>query len=169
MRVGRQVELLIAAYKTYRSKEKDDVIRLTTMVKQVCFSFWLCFDTLSWVQAIGLIEVDTETKKTTTERGNKLWLAGLVASILGSFHKLSLTQGTSPVNLIAVRITMEEKAIAQAVKKGDVDEDAEKAVKSLVKEQKAIGVTLAHDAADILVPLLLLEMLPEIFPKSLVC
>jgi hypothetical protein len=35
-------------------------------------------------------------------------------------------------------------------------------------EQKAVGVLMAHDVADTLVPLLLLDLLPEAFPKSLV-
>jgi hypothetical protein len=90
------------------------------MAKQLPFRF----DTISWFQAIGLYKVEPETAKTTNQRGNKLWLAGLIAGILGHVHSLSIKQ---------MRITMERKAIVQATNKGDVDEDAEKVVKSLIR------------------------------------
>jgi hypothetical protein len=79
MRIGRQIELLLACYKTYKGKGKDDVINLTTMAKQGFFSLWLGFDTLSWIQAIGLVKVEPEDKKTTSNRAYKFWLAGLTA------------------------------------------------------------------------------------------
>lgn len=125
MRIGRQIELLLGAYKTSKSGVKDDVVRMTTMVKQLSFAGWLTFDTISWCQAIGLIVPESdEAKQLTSDRANKLWLAGLTVSILGGMHKLQTVQ---------TRISMEEKAVSMAKSSGKVDQASEENVKKLCR------------------------------------
>ncbi|KAJ3411165.1 Peroxisomal membrane protein PMP27 [Chytridiales sp. JEL 0842] len=136
MRVGRQIEFYRNAVKAMNLK--DDVVRVTSILKSVFMSLWLAMDTLQWVHLVGLYKF--ESIKTINSRSLKFWLAALVVSFIGDIHKLRLN---------GLRVLAEQKALAASKGK---DESAKKALAALTAERTKLMLATVQDGMDMVLP-----------------
>ncbi|KAJ3329128.1 Peroxisomal membrane protein PMP27 [Blyttiomyces sp. JEL0837] len=139
MRAGRQLEFYRAMEKSLNVK--DDVVRITTLVKNFCLALWLAHDTFQWAHNAGVVKLTTI--KEIGQRAFKFWLVALVASFIGDLHKLRLN---------AMRVGIETKAVKAAALKKEKDESAEKTLKALKSERSKIILATVQDGLDILIP-----------------
>lgn len=109
MRIFRQLEFYKSAQKA--SKIEDDVVRMTTIVKNAGLGLWGLHDTIGWLHSAKLINLSDP--KTNAKRGFKYWVLALVASLLNNLHKLRLN---------SIQTLMEQKYYNASVKKSDKGE-----------------------------------------------
>ncbi|TPX67943.1 hypothetical protein SpCBS45565_g03493 [Spizellomyces sp. 'palustris'] len=139
MRVGRQIEFVRNIQKAQTLR--DDVSRVTLIVKNAFLALWLFHDTCQWANTAGVVKF--ENIKDLSRRGMKCWLIALIASFLGDLHKLRLN---------SQRIQHESKVLKASQAKGLPDETAVKALKSLQIERTKIRMATLQDSLDILIP-----------------
>ncbi|KAJ3062137.1 Peroxisomal membrane protein PMP27, partial [Quaeritorhiza haematococci] len=146
MRAGRQIEF---ARNIQKSRTiKDPIVAYTVIGKNVGLALWLLFDTLSWMQSVGVTKFTKPQIENISRRGNHFWLLALFFSLSGSLHKLR-------INLI--KTDLETRILRAAAKDGKGDESAEKNLKVLKKERFNLTLATVQDSLDVLIPSSLLN------------
>ncbi|KAI8806511.1 peroxisomal biogenesis factor 11 [Cladochytrium replicatum] len=137
---GRQLEFVRGIQKALTVK--DDITRLTTIVKNICLSIWLTYDFLGWAHTAGVYKF--ESIKEINKRGFQFWLLALATSILGNAHKLRLN---------AIKLELEGKSLRKSPK----DETSVKAIRALKSERSKLVLATVQDSLDSLIPISALE------------
>lgn len=109
MRIGRQLEFYKTAQKT--CSIEDDVIRITTIIKNTGLGLWLLHDSIGWAHSAKLISLNDP--KGNNKRGFRFWLLALIASWLNNIHKLRIN---------GIQLLMEQKYHDSSIKKQDKNE-----------------------------------------------
>ncbi|KAI8926682.1 peroxisomal biogenesis factor 11 [Entophlyctis helioformis] len=148
MRAGRQIEFFRNAQKSLTIK--DEIIRATTVGKNVSMGLWLTFDLLQLIHSIGLYKF--ESIKDIQARGNRFWFIALLASLIGGAYK---------INAVNIRLTQEKKlqksVAAQGAVKSEELANVKKSVAQLESEKGALVYAAVQDSLDILIPASSLE------------
>ncbi|KAL2913227.1 Peroxisomal membrane protein PMP27 [Polyrhizophydium stewartii] len=147
MRVGRQSEFLRAAYRSLSIT--DEVVRVTTVVKNLGMALWLSQDALQLFHAAGVRKLDNI--KTVARRGNTGWLVALLASLVCNLYK---------INVVNMRLVQERKllkAVATQTVKDDSVESVNKSIAALNREKGDLAFAAVQDSLDILIPATALE------------
>ena len=153
MRLGRFVEFFSTAIKSVTVK--DEILRVTGIVKSIGFGLWLVFDGLQWSHGVGVYKLQPEALQTVVRKGNQFWLVGLVASLLSNGYKVSVS---------GIKLSQELKVLKSSAKRGAKGEESEatvqKRVSEIKKERQALVMSAVQDALDVTLPGSALDLIP---------
>lgn len=144
MRIGKQAEHFVAIKKSIMT-EKDDTIKILSIVKSSGLALWLVMDTLGWLNTAKVIKL--EQAKDISKRGNQYWLTALVASLFLNMYKLGWNR---------IKLGQEKSNKAQTL--GETKGQSADRIKALIKEKATLKFSALSDLIDCFIPAVSLEI-----------
>jgi len=86
MRLGKPLEHLQAALKAFVTQGRPGE-QLTTIARQLGYFGYLCYDALVWANTVKFITLTKDNATKYTNRASRLWLLGIISSILSGLLK----------------------------------------------------------------------------------
>ncbi|KLO20233.1 peroxisomal biogenesis factor 11 [Schizopora paradoxa] len=86
MRLGKPLEHLQAALKAFFAQGRPGE-QITTIVRQLGYFGYLCYDALVWANTIKFITLTKDNATKYNNRASRLWLLGIVSSIINGILK----------------------------------------------------------------------------------
>jgi len=86
MRLGKPLEHLQAALKAFVTQGRPGE-QLTTIARQLGYFGYLCYDALVWANTVKFITLTKENATKYTNRASRLWLLGILSSIINGMLK----------------------------------------------------------------------------------
>ncbi|KAM0751347.1 peroxisomal biogenesis factor 11 [Meredithblackwellia eburnea MCA 4105] len=136
MRIGKPLEHGQAAIKAL--DVSDPVLKFTALGRQLGYAGYLYHDMLAWAHTAKVYPFAPETIKKINDRAAKLWLTGILFSIVSSIYKL-----------LGLR---KKEALARRVGPSEKETDRKASLKAIRVQQGAVRYQLVQDLLDSLLP-----------------
>ena len=152
MRLGKFVEHFKAAALAADSKNLDPVLKYLAVGRQLGYAFYLSFDALTYVDAVGIRKFEGAAR--LQREAYRAWLAGLLCNVVAGVYQLYYMKAETREQTASADAekTVELKKIARYAHIHSINSKWDLLTCFGYRERSAIQLQLISDLCDATVP-----------------
>ncbi|GAA97548.1 hypothetical protein E5Q_04226 [Mixia osmundae IAM 14324] len=137
MRIGKPLEHLQSAIKAV--DQRDPVLRVTAIGRQLGYAAYLVHDTLAWVHGAKVKVFDKDTISRINRNAARFWFFGLACSLLSGAYKMR-------------DLRVKEIKARKPRPSPEKESERKNELRSIAAQRFAVQYQLVQDSLDILLP-----------------